>query len=149
MNKERSFTPVFDSRKRKLRNLWKRRDRYYARIKIAYPGEERAKTRRVPLKAGNVTEAAKELRGLLVKRDKGRTITRERNQTLADFAACYIDRLYAGNRKRLGTIVGESGHAKFWTRELGSHRLHVITPGQINRALDKRAGAPSCRPCAI
>ena len=90
----------------------------------------------MPLKAGNVTEAVKELRELLVKRDKGRTITRERNQTLADFAACYIDRLYAGNRKRLGTIVGESGHAKFWTRELGSHRLHVITPGQINRALD-------------
>ena len=140
MNKARSFTPVFDSRKRKLRNLWQRGDRYYARIKIAYPGEDRAKTRRVPLKAGNVTEAVKELRELLVKRDKGRTITRERTQTLADFAACYIDRLYAGNRKRLGTIVGESGHAKFWTRELGSHRLHVITPGQINRALDKRAG---------
>ena len=45
MNKERSFTPVFDSRKRKLRNLWKRGDRYYARIKIAkalrdFHGEE-------------------------------------------------------------------------------------------------------------
>ena len=140
MNKARSFTPVFDSRKRKLRNLWQRGDRYYARIKIAYPGEDRAKTRRGPLKAENVTAAVKELRELLVKRDKGRTITREQTQTLADFAACYIDRLYAGNRKRLGTIVGESGHAKFWTRELGSHRLHVITPGQINRALDKRAG---------
>ena len=84
MNKERSFTPVFDSRKRKLRNLWQRGDRYYARIKIAYPGEDRAKTRRVPLKAGNVTAAVKELRELLVKRDKGRTITRERTQTLAD-----------------------------------------------------------------
>ena len=71
MNKPRSFTPVFDSRKRKLRNLWQRSDRFYARIKIAYLGEDGAKTRRVPLKAGNVTEAAKELRGLLVKRDKG------------------------------------------------------------------------------
>ena len=140
MNTAKSFTSVLDGRKRKVRNLWQRGDRYYARIKIAYPGEDRAKTRRVPLKVGNVTAAVKELRELLVKRDKGRTITRERNQTLADFAACYIDRLYAGNRKRLGTIVGESGHAKFWTRELGSHRLHVITPGQINRALDKRAG---------
>ena len=120
MNKERSFTPVLDSRKRKLRNLWQRGDRYYARIKIAYPGEDRAKTRRVPLKAGNVTAAVKELRELLVKRDKGRTITRERTQTLADFAACYIDRLYAGNRKRLGTIVAESGHARFWTVNSGA-----------------------------
>ena len=56
MNKPRSFTPVFDSRKRKLRNLWKRSDRYYARIKIAYPGEDQAKTRRVPLKAGGRQE---------------------------------------------------------------------------------------------
>ena len=51
MNKALTFTPVFDSRKRKIRNLWQRGDRYYARIKIAYPGEDRAKTRRVPLKA--------------------------------------------------------------------------------------------------
>jgi hypothetical protein len=68
MNKARSFTPVLDSRKRKLRNLWQRGGRYYARIKIAYPGEEVPKTRRVPLKAGNVTEAVTELRQLLVKR---------------------------------------------------------------------------------
>ena len=71
MNTASSFTSVLDGRKRKVRNLWQRGDRFYARIKIAYPGEERAKTRRVPLKAGNVTEAAKELCGLLVKRDKG------------------------------------------------------------------------------
>ena len=72
MNKPRSFTPVFDSRKRKLRNLWQRCDRFYARIKIAYLGEDRAKTRRVLLKAGNVTAAVKELCELLVKRDKVR-----------------------------------------------------------------------------
>ena len=88
MNTAKSFTSVLDGRKRKVRNLWQRGDRFYARIKIAYPGEDRAKTRRVPLKAGNVTAAVKELRELLVKRDKGRTITRERTQTLADFAAC-------------------------------------------------------------
>ncbi|MDP7012298.1 MAG: hypothetical protein QF685_13075, partial [Verrucomicrobiota bacterium] len=116
MNKERSFTPVFDSRKRKLRNLWKRSDRFYARIKIAYPGEERAKTRRVPLKARNVTEAAKELRELLVKRDKGRTITRERNQTLADFAALYIDRIYAGNRTILIPTIVQNPHGNFTKR---------------------------------
>ena len=139
MNTAKSFTSVLDGRKRKVRSLWQRGDTFYARLKIAYPGEEEAKVRRVPLKAKTVPEAAKELRELQVKRDKGRTITRERTPTLANFATCYIDRLYAGNRKRLGTIVGESGHARFWSRELGKHRLHIITPGQINRALDKRA----------
>ena len=54
MNKKTSFTPVLDSRKRKLRSLWKRGARYYARIKIACPGEDRPKSRRVPLKARNV-----------------------------------------------------------------------------------------------
>ena len=75
-----------------------------------------------------------------VKRDKGQTITRERTPTLAEFANLYIERLYAGNRKRPDTIVSENGHANFWTREMGTHRLHTITAGQINRALDKRAG---------
>ena len=133
------FIPVHDGRKRKVRNLWQRGDIFYARLKIPYPGEDDAKVRRIPLKARTVPEATKELRGLLVKRDKGRTITRERTPTLTAFATCYIDRLYSGNRKRLGTIVGESGHARFWSRELGKHRLHSITPGQINRALDKRS----------
>ena len=140
VNKKVSFTPVFDSRKRKLRGLWKRGQNYYARLRIAYPGEDRPKTRRVPLKARDVTEALKELRQLQVKRDRGSTVTRERTPTLTDFAATYVERLYAGERKRLGTIVAEQGHARFWSRELGSHRLHTITPGQINRALDKRAG---------
>ena len=48
MNTAKSFTSVLDGRKRKVRNLWQRGDRYYARIKIAYPGEDRAKTRREP-----------------------------------------------------------------------------------------------------
>ena len=140
MNRKTSFTPVLDSRKRKLRGLWKRGARFYARLKIAYPGEDLPKPRRVPLKAGNVTEAVTELRRLLVKRDKGRTVSRGRTPALADFATTYIDRLYAGERKRLGTIIAERGHARFWSRELGGHHLHTITPGQVNRALDKRAG---------
>ena len=44
---------------------------------------------------------------MLVKRDRGSTVTRERTPTLADFAATYIERLYAGERKRLGTIIAE------------------------------------------
>ena len=72
MNTASSFTSVLDGRKRKVRDLWQCGNRYYARIKVAYPGEDRAKTRRVLLKAGNVTAAVKELCELLVKRDKVR-----------------------------------------------------------------------------
>ena len=45
MNTAKSFTSVLDGRKRKVRNLWQRGDRFYARIKIAkalrdFNGEE-------------------------------------------------------------------------------------------------------------
>ncbi len=139
-NQQRAeFIPVHDGRKRKVRSLWQRGDTFYARLKITYPGEEEAKVRRVPLKARTVPEATKELRALQVKRDKGQTIVRERTPTLKEYGQKYIDRLFTGNRKRPKTITSENGHLRFWTRELGQRRLHSITAGQIQRALDKRA----------
>jgi len=131
MNKAQSFTPVLDGRKRKVRGLWHRGNRFYGRLKIAFPGEDAPKVRRVPLKAITVAAANKELRELHVSRDKGKRITRERTPTLAEYGQQYIDRLYAGSRKRPRTISSESGHVNFWTRELGRHRLHSITAGQI------------------
>ena len=95
--------------------------------------------RRIPLKATTVPEAIKELRNLQVMRDKGQTVVRGRTPTLAEFAQQYIERLHMGNRKRPKTISSECGHLRFWTRELGRHRLHIISAGQIQRALDKRA----------
>ena len=139
MNTARSFTPVLDSRKRKVRNLWQRGDKFYARIKIAYPGEDHARVRRVPLKATSVPAATKELRELQVKRDQGKSTVRGRTPLLKDFAAEYISRIEEGNRKRPRSINTEKGHAKFWSGALGNRRLHSITPGMIRQALDKRA----------
>ena len=139
MNTSTSYTPVIDGRKRKVRSLWQRGGKYYARLKIAYPGEETPSVRRIPLKATTVPEATKELRNLQVMRDKGQTVVRGRTPTLAEFAKQYIERLHMGNRKRPKTISSECGHLRFWTRELGRHRLHIISAGQIQRALDKRA----------
>ena len=116
MNTANSFTPVDDSRKRKVRNLWQRGDIFYARLKITYPGEEEAKVRRVPLKAKTVPEATRELRELQVRRDKGQTITRSRTPTLMEYGQKYINRLFTGNRKRPKTITSEKGHLHFWTR---------------------------------
>ena len=43
--------PVYDGRKAKIKGLWKRGDKYYARLKIAFLGEDSPKVRRIPLKA--------------------------------------------------------------------------------------------------
>ena len=139
MNTPRSFTPVYDSRKRKVRNLWQRGDKFYARLKIAYPGEDDPKVRRVPLKATSVNGATQELRELQVKRDQGKSTVRGRTPLLKVFATEYIHRIEEGNRKRPRTINTERGHAKFWAEVLGSKRLHSITAGLIRQALDGRA----------
>jgi integrase len=142
--------PVHDGRKAKIRGLWQRGDIFYARLKIAYPGEDYPKVRRVPLKATSVPEARKEQRKLMVARDKGEVITRERTATLGEFAGQYIESLMASNRKRWGSIKSERTHARFWTKELGKRRLHTITPGQIRQALDKRSmDGASSRTCNL
>ena len=47
--------PVFDGRKAKIKGLWKRGDKYYARLEIAFPGEDCPKVRRM-LKGVDVIE---------------------------------------------------------------------------------------------
>ena len=139
VNKARSYTAVYDGRKRKVRSLWRRDGRFYARIKIAFPDEEVAKVRRLPLKAKTVPDAMRELRELLVRRDHGRVVVRERTPTLEEFGQQYLVRLAEGQRKRPKTISSERGHLNFWIRELGGRRLQKITPGQIKLAMDRRA----------
>jgi hypothetical protein len=54
------FVAVFDSRKRKLRGLWKRGTRYYAQMRID-TGDVRTKPKRIPLDAKTLDEATAEL----------------------------------------------------------------------------------------
>ena len=56
------FIQVLDGRNAKIRGLWKKGDKFYARLQITYPGEDHPKVRRVPLKAATVPEARKEQR---------------------------------------------------------------------------------------
>jgi hypothetical protein len=44
------FMPAYDGRKAKIKGLWKRGDKYYARLRIAFLGEDGPKVRRIPLK---------------------------------------------------------------------------------------------------
>ena len=113
------FIQVIDGRNAKIRGLWKKGDKFYARLKITCPGEDHPKVRRVPLKAATVPEARKEQRKLMVARDQDKSVTRERTPTLGEFAGEYIDWLMASGRKRREKIKSERTHAIFWTRELG------------------------------
>ena len=43
------YIPIYDARKAIILGLWQRGSKYYARLKIAYPGEDHPKVLRVPL----------------------------------------------------------------------------------------------------
>jgi len=94
------YIPVYDARQAKIRGLWQRGSKYYARLKIAYPAEDHPKVRRVPLKGATVANARKELNALRVSSEKGQATVRERTLLLADYAPEYIRRIEEGNRKR-------------------------------------------------
>ena len=68
------YIPVYDARKAKIRGLWQRSSKYYARLKIAYPGEDHPKVRRVPLEGTTVANARKELNAHLLEARIGWTI---------------------------------------------------------------------------
>ena len=63
------YQKVFDGRKDRVRGLWVRNGRYYARLAIPHPGTGVKQVRRVPLEtATTVAEAQAALRRLLTER---------------------------------------------------------------------------------
>jgi len=48
------FLPVLDSRKRKIRGLWRRGDRYYAQLRMDI-GNGQSKPKRIPLSCCGAT----------------------------------------------------------------------------------------------
>jgi hypothetical protein len=130
------FMPVYDGRKAKIKGLWKRGDKYYARLKIAFPGEDSPKVRRIPLKATTVPSARKAQLELIVKRDGGNTITRQRTPTLAEFAETYTERLMAGNRKRpaaVSTTAKRKRRSDEKTATFSFRMLMLLFPSCVDR----------------
>ena len=54
------FVRVLDGRKQPIRNLWKRGERFYARLTVALPSGAKVE-KRIALKATSVTDAKTEL----------------------------------------------------------------------------------------
>ena len=65
----KTYQKVLDARKRPIRGLWVRGDRYYARMRVPHPATGVAQVRRVPLpEAHTSAEAQAQLRRLLTQR---------------------------------------------------------------------------------
>src|ERR1039458_8958694 len=137
-----TYQRVFDARKRPVRGLWRRNDRFYARISVEEPTCGRKETRRVPLEAAHsVAQAQAELRRLLTKRDENPLPILKLTPKFSDYVKGYLGYYeVVKDAKRPKTLQTERGHLRAWVEHLGDTRLDKINRAMINNFIAKRQG---------
>ena len=137
-----TYQRVFDARKRPVRGLWRRNDRFYARISVEDPTCGRKETRRVPLEAAHsVAQAQAELRRLLTKRDENALPILKLTPKFSDYVKGYLGYYeVVKDAKRPKTLQTERGHLRAWVEHLGDTRLDKINRAMINNFIAKRQG---------
>jgi hypothetical protein len=86
--REPTYQKVLDGRKRPIRGLWRRNDRFYARIAVEDAASGTKTIRRVPLDAQTVAQA--ELRRLLTRREDRTLPVLKRTPKFAAYVKDYL-----------------------------------------------------------
>ena len=137
-----TYQKVVDARKRPIRGLWIRGDKYYARISVSDINTGAKQVRRVPLDAETVAQAQGELRRLVTKREDNSLPILKRTPKFSDYVNQYFDHYEAvKDAKRPRTLETERGHLKLWIEHLGETRLDRVTKAMVNGFIAKRQGA--------
>jgi integrase len=130
------FTIVKDSRKRKVRGLWRRGEKLYMQTRV--PGETSA--RRIPLKATTL-EAAREEMADLKKKKRGEGLP---DTGLRPFFSEYADKYLEFHRtasdsgKKARTIDREGHSLVHWKKAIGKVRLDKITLPMVTSVIKSR-----------
>ena len=131
-----------DQRKRPIRGLWQRNDRYYAQMTVEDPHTGIKQVRRVPLEGINTdAQAVAKLHELLTQRRKGALPVLKRTPLFSDYAEQYFD-YYAKvkDAKRESTLATERIAINHWKEHLGHVRIDRITRALVNSYIAKRQG---------
>ena len=129
-----------DERKRPIRGLWVRNNRFYTQLTTEDPHTGQKKVRRVPMEGVTTTaQARQKLEELLVKRRKGNLPDLKRTPTFSSFADTYVD-FYkqAKDAKRASTLETEQYAINQWKAHLGHFRLNQIKRIHIDNFIAKR-----------
>jgi Protein of unknown function (DUF3987) len=86
------FLPVLDSRKRKIRGLIRRGDRYYAQLRVDI-GNGQSKPKRIPLTATTLDQAKAELEKTRNRNREGKLPTTGHRPMFSDFADEFLKKL--------------------------------------------------------
>jgi integrase len=122
------YLKVTDDRKRPIRGLWVRNDRYYAQITVEEPHSGKKQVRRVPLEGATTpAQARQQLEELQVNRRRGHLLEMKRTPTFSEYADKYIEYYQqAKDAKKASTLETESYTINQWKKHLGHLRLEQI-----------------------
>ena len=137
------YQRVRDKRKRPIRGLWIRNDRYYAQLALEDEHTGQKKVRRVPLEGATTSAQAKQkLDALLVGRRQGKLSVLKLTPKFTDYAKAYLAHYrQAKDAKRASTMETEGYAIARWQEHLGHVRLDKINPMLINSFIAKRQAA--------
>jgi integrase len=137
------YQKVLDARKRAIRALWVRNDRYYAQLSFEDPATGKKSVRRVALlneetklPVASAAEAVAALERLKVQRvDKALPVL-ARTPKLSDYVATYVASV-AGT-KRPATLSKEKSCLELWVKDIGETRVDRISKPMITAFMAKR-----------
>src|SRR5215472_16848069 len=130
------FEPVFDSRKRKVRGLWKRGARYYAQLRVDL-GNGTTAPRRFPLEAQTLDQARAEAEQKRVDRKNEKLSLPGLRPAFEQLADEYTQS-EIHLRKKPSTQRSESQAIQRWKAHLGGIRVDKIGASSIHSYRDKR-----------
>jgi integrase len=131
------FTIVKDSRKQKVRGLWRRGDKLYMQTRVS--GE--CSARRIPLEATTLEAARAEMAKIREKKGEPEGLPKTGlRPTLADYADKYLEfyRTASDSGKKARTIDREEHSLVHWKAAIGHVRLDKITMPMITSVIKSR-----------
>jgi integrase len=132
------YRKVLDSRKRRVRGVWKRNGHFYANLTVA--DDLGRKTSRWVLLAGATLDDAKaDYSRLVTERADDRLRPLGLTPTLGDYIGVYTQQLEVSG-KRVATVEKEKTYLKRWSAKIGHIRLNKIRPHHLSRVLTELAG---------
>ena len=124
---------MHDSRKRKIRGLWRRGNRYYAQLRVD------GKPKRIPLLASNLDDAKKELEKTRTKNREGKLPAPGYRPMFAQFAGEYLSSPIHAQKKQ-STRDSERVILEYWKRHVGVIQVDKITDVIVKGYREKRLG---------
>lgn len=144
------YTKVLDNRKHPIRGLWKRNDKFFARITVADELGRKA-LKWVPLEEAKTAAAAQEaFRKLLVERGEDQLRHIGRCPKFADYVEDTYKKRLKTSGKKPDTITTEEVHLNQLSKTIGHLTLDKIKPHHVSRHLhDLKEAGRANRTCNL